>query len=81
MRTTLDIEKPILDELKRLRGPRKQTLGKVASSLLAEAIAQRKLLEARQAPRVDWQIQPMHPQVNLADKDVVYAILDDKGAE
>jgi hypothetical protein len=39
MRTTLDLEKPVLEGLKRLQKEEKLPLGKIASRLLAEALA------------------------------------------
>jgi len=38
MRTTLDIEKPVLAELKKLQQKTHQSLGKLASSLIGEAL-------------------------------------------
>jgi hypothetical protein len=39
MRTTLDLEKPVLDGLRRLQKEEKIPLGKIASRLLAESLA------------------------------------------
>jgi hypothetical protein len=80
VRTTLDIEDPVLKELKELQKREGVTLGELASRLLAEALASRPKPEA---PPFKWTAQPMGARVDLEDKDVVYAILDrsDRAAE
>lgn len=74
MRTTVDIEDPILKELRALQKREGTTLGALVSRLLAQALAQqgRRARSARPA----WHSQPMRARVDLADKDAVYAILD-----
>lgn len=76
MRTTLDLEKPVLDALKQLQKRDKQSLGKIASRLLAEALAGR----SGGAPvegRLDWNKSPMKAKVDLADKDVLYRAMEE----
>ncbi|HYM60659.1 MAG TPA: antitoxin [Thermoanaerobaculia bacterium] len=75
-RTTLDIEEPILDELKRLQEREGSSLGKLASSLLAEALAARK--KPASARPFHWIARPIQPRVSLEDKDAVWAILDER---
>lgn len=75
-RTTLDIEEPILDELKRLQQKEGTSLGALASSLLAEALAARK--KPASARRFHWNARPLQPHVSLEDKDAVWAILDER---
>jgi hypothetical protein len=50
-------------------------------TLLAEALARRP--QEPVAPTLEWTARPMGALVNLADKDVVYVILDraDRAAE
>lgn len=81
MRTTLDIEGPVLKQLKELQKREGGTLGSLASRLIADALARKKGASATK-PFV-WHSQPMHATVDLADKDAVYAILDrpDRAAE
>ena len=81
MRTTLDIEAPVLKEVRELRKREGGTLGDLVSRLLAEALAKRPKRPA--TPTLDWTAKPMGALVDLADKDVVYAILDrvDRAAE
>jgi hypothetical protein len=80
MRTTLDIEDAVLKELRVLQRREGGTLGDLASRLLAEALSRN---PRPPVPPLAWISRPMGAIVDLADKDVVYAILDrpDKAAE
>ncbi len=73
-RTTLDIDAPLLKELKKLQEKDGRSLGKIVSQLLAEALARRKM--APKVPKLQWVSRPMHALVALSDKEAVYAILD-----
>ena len=81
MRTTVDIEAPVLKEVRELQEREGGTLGEMVSRLLAEALAKRP--KKPFTPTLDWTAKPMGALVDLADKDVVYAILDraDRAAE
>ena len=74
MRTTLDLDSPILQELRRLQKREGGTLGSLASNLLAESLARR----ARRTPKpaFKWTARPMRATVDLADKEAVHALLD-----
>ena len=76
MRTTINIATPILEELKRLQKRDGGTLGERVTGLLADG------LEMRRVGPVDgelgWSSQPMRARVDLADKEAVFAILDDE---
>ena len=74
MRTTLDIEAPVLKELRELQKREGGTLGALVSRLLAEVLARRPKKPV--TPALEWTVKPMGALVDLADKDVVYAILD-----
>ena len=76
MRTTLDLEKPVLEGLKSLQKKEKIPLGKIASRLLADALA----LNASRSferPVLDWTTSAMHAKVNLADKDAVARAMEE----
>jgi hypothetical protein len=81
VRTTLDIEAPVLKDLRELQQHEGGTLGELVSRLLAEALARRP--KKPLAPTLEWTAKPMGALVDLADKDVVHAILDraDRAAE
>ena len=74
VRTTVDIDSPILKEIKDLQKKEGRSMGKIISQLLVEALTRRK--SSTEMPSVRWASQPMHALVELADKDEVYAILD-----
>jgi hypothetical protein len=81
MRTTVDIEAPVLKEVRELQKREGGTLGGLVSRLLAEALARRPKKPVTRT--LEWTAKPMGALVDLADKDVVYAILDrpDRAAE
>jgi hypothetical protein len=81
MRTTLDIEAPVLKDLRELQKREGGTLGELVSRLLAEALARRPKKPV--TPALEWTSKSMGALVDLADKDLVYAILDraDRAAE
>jgi hypothetical protein len=74
MRTTIDIDNPILREIRAIHEREGRSMGAVVSDLLADALARRRASPRRQAFR--WISRPMNARVNLADKDAVYAALD-----
>lgn len=76
-RTTLDIDTPLLEELKKMQKMEKKSLGALVSRLLAEALAHRS--RRRAAPRdFRWVSQAMGARVDISDKDALYAALDER---
>ena len=73
-RTTIDIDAPVLREVRDIKKREGRSLGKVVSELLAEALTQRKRRPTRQ--RFTWISRPMGALVDLSDKDALYAALD-----
>jgi hypothetical protein len=73
-RTTVDIDGPVLRELKALQKKEKASLGKIISRLLAEALSRRNV--PHPAPKLKWVSRPMGELVDLTDKEAVYAALD-----
>ncbi len=74
MRTTVDIDDPILREVKALQEKEGRSMSAVVSELLADALARRRRGQPRAAFR--WTSRPMKALVDLTDKDAVYAVLD-----
>jgi hypothetical protein len=76
-RTTLDIDTPLLEELKKIQKKEKKSLGALVSHLLAEALAQR---SRRRTPRTEfrWLSHPMGARIDISDKDALYAALDNR---
>lgn len=75
-RTTLDIDTPILKELKALQKREKRSLGQMISSLLAEALAHR--TRNRRKAELSWTSKYMRARIDLEDKDTMYAVFDDE---
>lgn len=78
MRTTLNIDTPVLEELKRLQMSQKGKavpLGRLVSELLTEALARRGT-EVAENPGFHWFSKSMGARVDLDDKESVYAELD-----
>jgi hypothetical protein len=78
MRTTIDLDAPILLELKRLQKKEGKSLGKLASELLAWALKERGRASPGTAePEPRWIAKPLgSPRVDLLDKEAVAALLD-----
>jgi len=77
MRTTLDIDDPILRELKRLQKKERKSLGRLVSDLLA--IALRRKEEATPAsPPFAWISRTMGARYDLADREALLDAMDDR---
>ena len=74
MRTTVDIDDPILREVKAIHQKDGRSMGAVVSELLADALARRRVKRVPSAFR--WVSRDMKPLVDLSDKERVFAILD-----
>lgn len=76
MRTTIDIDDPIMRDLKRLQRQQGKSLGKLVSDLLAVAMADTR---GKVSERVDfaWETQGMGSRIQLDDLDQVLDALDD----
>ena len=73
-RTTIDIDDPILKEIKAIQKREGRSMGKIVSQLLAEALINQKA--SAKKSKFKWVSRPMRSLVDLADKDEVYRILD-----
>jgi hypothetical protein len=73
-RTTLDIDTPILEEIRAIQRKDGRSMGNIVSQLLSEALAGRNSPGER--PRLEWLARPMTALVDLSDKEAVYAALD-----
>lgn len=76
MRTTIDLDAPILRELKRLQKAEGKSLGRLVSDLLAAALAAHSGAR-RTRPTFRWIGRNMGARLDLADKEAVYRALDD----
>ena len=76
MRTTLNIDTVVLEDLRRLQKQERKPLGRLVSELITEALASRRKTRPRARPALTWKSQPMRARIDLDDKDAVYAVLD-----
>ncbi len=74
MRTTLDIDDPILREIRLLHEREGRSMGAIVSELLAKALSERR--SALAEPTFRWTSRAMGARVDLTDKEAVHAILD-----
>ena len=77
MRTTVDIDDPVLKDLKKLQQKEGKSLGRLMSELLAQAIGERK--SAKTPSRsIRWISKDMGARVDVADAEAVYAAMEEK---
>jgi hypothetical protein len=79
MRTTIDIDDPILKDLKRLQRREGKSLGRLVSDLLAVALALQQRSSLPAPPVFKWIARPMHARVDLADKHALLDAMDELG--
>lgn len=75
MRTTIDIDDPILREVKKLGRTEGKSLGRLISDLLAQALQLRRASGPRQR-QTGWISRGMGARVNLSDKEALYAAVE-----
>lgn len=75
MRTTIDIDDPILKDVKRLQKREGRSLGRLVSDLLAESLARRRKA-AKPEKAFAWIHRGMGARVDLGDKELIHSILD-----
>jgi hypothetical protein len=76
MRTTLDIDDPVLKDLKRLQKRQGKSLGRLVSDLLAQALASTRV-EEEKVPPFSWVSRPMAARFDLRDKQALRDAMDD----
>jgi hypothetical protein len=74
-RTTLNLDAPILRDLRRLQKREGKSLGRLVSDLLAQVL-QHSWSDQPPGPAFHWHSQPLGPRVDLGDKEAVRALLD-----
>jgi len=76
-RTTLDIDRSILDEIRRIQRKERRSLGRIVSQLLADALSRRR--EQKGNADFTWISHPMKAMIDWNDKDALYAALEKDG--
>lgn len=74
MRTTIDIDGPVLRELKRVQKAERKTMTKLVSELLEDALKHRRTKRTLRTLR--WSARPMGPRVDIDDRHAVNALLE-----
>lgn len=75
MRTTVDIDEPILKDLKRLQKTEGKSLGRLVSDLLAHSLADRKNAKGK-ASAFHWTCRPLGARVDISDSEAVLLAID-----
>jgi hypothetical protein len=75
MRTTVDIDDPILKDLRRLQKREGKSLGRLVSELLSQALGQRRA-SAGQPAEFRWISSPMRAHVDLEDREAVFDVME-----
>ena len=75
MRTTIDIDDPILKDLKKIQEKEGKSLGRLISDLLAHAIGERKSPKAPAKP-ARWISKAMGVRLDLADREALYDAME-----
>jgi hypothetical protein len=76
MRTTIDIDDPILRDLKRLQRQQGKSLGRLVSDLLAQSLQAHRVADSKE-PVFKWIAKPMGARIDLADKHALLDALDE----
>jgi hypothetical protein len=79
MRTTIDIDDPILKEVKRLQRREGKSLGRLVSDLLHQSLAIAKAAQNEEPPAFQWIAKPMRARIDLADKHALLDAMDERG--
>ncbi len=77
MRTTLNLDAPVLQRLKALQRKEKKPLGRLASDLLLEAMASRRNPVEPSVSAFRWTSRSMEARVDPGDREAVYDLMDE----
>ncbi len=75
MRTTVDIDDPVLKDLKKIQQKEGKSLGRLISDLLAQALGERKSTKSPTRPP-QWISKAMGARIDLADREALYAAME-----
>ena len=75
MRTTVDIDAPILRKVRALQAREGKSLGWLISHMLARALEWEPGRPATSRP--EWFVKPMRARVDLQDKETLHQALDE----
>ena len=75
MRTTIDIDAPVLKELKRPQEREGKSLGRLVSEILAAAL-KRRVAKPEAPAEFRWTSHPMVARVDLADREAILSVME-----
>lgn len=75
-RTTLNIDTPLLEELRKMQQREGKSLGELVSELVAEALAYRASRRRSKPQPFEWIARSMGARIDISDKEALYAALD-----
>lgn len=75
MRTTVNIDDPILKELKAIQQKEGKSLGCLISDLLAQALGERKSVK-RSTRSAMWISKAMGARIDLSDREALYTAME-----
>ncbi len=78
MRTTIDIDDPVLQELKAVGAGEGKSLGRLVFYLLAAALASRSQGRTTGTKPLRWLSKPMAARVDLADREALYDAMENR---
>ena len=73
--TTVNLDAPILRDLKRLQKRERKPLGRLVPDLLAQALRRAQSADPP-GPAFRWHSQPLGSRLDLGDKEAIRALLD-----
>ena len=71
----MDIDDPILKDLKKIQQKERKSLGRLISDLLAQALEERKASKRSTRPS-RWISRAMGARIDLADREALYAAME-----
>jgi Arc/MetJ-type ribon-helix-helix transcriptional regulator len=74
-RTTIDIDAPLLAEIKGMQGRDGKRMSEVVREALSRYLAEKE--RKHKPPLFSWIARPMALKVDLADKDAVHAVIEE----
>jgi hypothetical protein len=75
MRTTVDIDAPVMKDLKKIQQKEGKSLGRIISDLLAQALGERKSTKASAKPQ-EWISKRMGARIDLEDHEALFAAME-----
>lgn len=76
MRTTIDIDEPILTKLRTARKREGKSLTRITNEVLALGLSRKKSGAGPASRPMRWNTKSMNARIDLADRDALYDAMD-----